>query len=250
MKFRVCAAVLTAAMIFTQSGLGVSAQGTSTTTNETSIVQTMTEGEQPEGTEGTEGNSTEKSSTQCTTGTATGTAGTTTQTTTATTETAVTTETSTATETTTTTTETTSTETTTTAQTKKAKAESDKLFPEMDASYKLSSSQIESKEELRSCIGDIEGYTAGVDYADGEVVCLADSDDEAREIAESYNCKDGDYSYSYGVLVIHIPQEYSVMDTVKAASEEESNLVAVWPNYIRRACDDTSETAAETVPDL
>ncbi len=244
MKCRVCAAVLTATMIFTQSGLGVSAQGTSTTTNGTSIVQTMTEGEQPEG---TEGNSTEKSSTQSTTGTATGTAGTTTQTTTAAAETAVTTETSTETATTTTETLTTNTETTTTAQTKKAKAESDKLFSEMPVSYKLSSSQIESKEKLRSCIGDIEGYTAGVDYADGEVVCLADSEDEAREIAESYNCKDGDYSYSYGVLVIHIPQEYSVMDTVKAASEEGSNLVAVWPNYIRRACDDTSETAAETV---
>jgi hypothetical protein len=246
MKCRVCAAVLTATMIFTQSGIGVSAQGTSTTTYGTSIVQTMTEGEQPEG---TEGNSTEKSSTQSTTGTVTGTAGTTTQTTTATAETAVTTETSTVTETATTTTETvtTDTETTTTAQTKKAKAESEKIFPEMDASYKLSSSQIESKEKLRSCIGDIEDYSAGVDYADGEVVCLADSEDEAREIAESYNCKDGDYSYSYGVLVIHIPQEYSVMDTVKAASEEGSNLVAVWPNYIRRACDDTSETAAETV---
>lgn len=246
MKCRVCAAVLTATMIFTQSGLGVSAQGTSTTTYGTSIVQTMTEGEQPEG---TEGNSTEKSSTQSTTGTATGTVGTTTQTNTATTETAVTTETSTVTETATTTTETvtTGTETTTTAQTKKAKAESEKLFSEMPESYKLSSSQIESKEKLRSCIGDIEGYSAGVDYADGEVVCLADSEDEAREIAESYNCKDGDYSYSYGVLVIHIPQEYSVMDTVKAASEEGSNLVAVWPNYIRRACDDTSETAAETV---
>ena len=244
MKCRVCAAVLTATMIFTQSGLGVSAQGTSTATNGTSIVQTMTEGEQPEG---TEGNSTEKSSTQSSTGTATGTAGTTTQTNTATTETAVTTETSTETATTTTETLTTNTETTTTTQTKKAKAESEKLFSEMPESYKLSSSQIESKEKLRSCIGDIEGYTAGVDYADGEVVCLADSEDEAREIAESYNCKDGDYSYSYGVLVIHIPQEYSVMDTVKAASEEGSNLVAVWPNYICRVCDDTTETAAETV---
>ena len=226
MNRRVCTMALSVVMLFTQSGLTAFAEGSSMTTNEIAVVQTAATEEslqeEPSVEAGTEETSTQET-TETQQETTSETEQTSTQDATETTETVETTE-------------------TTEATTKENEK---KLFPEMEDSYKLSASQLESKKELKSYVGDIEGYTAGVDYVKGEVVCLADSEEEAKKIAESYGCSEGEYSFSFGVLVLQLQSEISVVDTVKAASDKQCNLVAVWPNYISRTCEESTEIGEE-----
>ena len=183
MKGRVCAMALSIVMLFTQSGLTAFAEGSSMTTNEIAVVQTAATEESLQEEPSVEAG-TKETSTQETTEETTETQ----QETTAETEQTSTQDATETTETTETVTETVETTTETTEAT--TKEDEKKLFPEMEASYKLSASQLESKKELKSYVGDIEGYTAGVDYVKGEVVCLADSEEEAKKIAESYGCSE------------------------------------------------------------
>ncbi len=226
---RVCTFILAATILFTQTGSTVFAAETTEGVTEWEQDSTQ-EAEQPSGTTEATIEKTEK--------------------TTETSETTETAETEEATETTETTETTEETQTTETAEetqtTEMTTGEEDKdIFPEMKESYCLSSAQLHSKEELKTQLGEIERYSENIDYKTGEVICFADSAEEAKQIALSYGCLEDNYNYSYGILVLQLPNDISVIDAVNAAADEQSNLVAVWPNYIYSACEQTEETDEE-----
>lgn len=104
-------------------------------------------------------------------------------------------------------------------------------FKGMPDSYKLSSKQMESKKSLSVHAGEIGGFEAGANYAEGEVVTLVESQEEAEMIAEAYNADIADFEY--GVLTLKLNPDFSVEMAVKVAADMDTNMPAVWPNYHR-----------------
>lgn len=112
------------------------------------------------------------------------------------------------------------------------------IFPGLGDSYTLSSTQMEDKRVLSAHVGDIissRDMDAG-EYPDaeglyelGEVVYLAENEEEAVQVAEAFG---GELkSYSYGVAVISLPEKVTVSRAVAAAADPSVKLPAVWPNY-------------------
>lgn len=104
-------------------------------------------------------------------------------------------------------------------------------FKGMPDSYKLSSKQMESKKSLSAHAGEISGFKAGANYAEGEVVALVESREEAEMIAEAYNAEIADFEY--GVLTLKLNPDVTVAMAVKVAADMDTNMPAVWPNYYR-----------------
>ena len=113
----------------------------------------------------------------------------------------------------------------------------------MPSSYSLTSAQMESKRDLAAHSGEISGYEEGTDYVKGEVITFADTEEEARMIAEAYHAQI--VSFEYGVLTLRLQEGDSVDKAVRVASSTEFNLPAVWPNYYRYAF--AEEAAQEPV---
>lgn len=118
-------------------------------------------------------------------------------------------------------------------------------FKGMPSSYKLSSEQMESKRSLAAHMGEIKGFTEGADYVKGQVVTHAGSQEEAEMIAEAYNAEIA--CFEFGVLTLQLDEDVSVAMAVKAASDTEANLPAVWPNYYRYLLVDESASGSSTV---
>lgn len=118
-------------------------------------------------------------------------------------------------------------------------------FKGMPSSYKLSSEQMESKRSLAAHMGEINGFTEGADYVKGQVVTHAESQEEAEMIAEAYNAEIA--CFEFGVLTLQLDEDVSVAMAVKAASDTEANLPAVWPNYYRYLLVDESASGSSTV---
>ena len=125
------------------------------------------------------------------------------------------------------------------------------IFPGLGDSYTMSSQQMADKRELAAHVGDIVKKNArrAEDYPDaeglyelGEVVYLAESEEEAEQIAEAFGGTVD--SYSYEVAVISLPEEATVAMAVAAAAEPDLKLPAVWPNYYNYLYGDLAETNA------
>ena len=112
------------------------------------------------------------------------------------------------------------------------------IFPGLSDNYTLSSAQMENKRILSAHVGDIvssKSMDAG-EYPDaegiyelGEVVYLAETEEEAMQVADAFGgvLK----SYSYGVAVIGLPAKVTVARAIAAAADPATKLPAVWPNY-------------------
>jgi len=133
------------------------------------------------------------------------------------------------------------TETETEAETESA-PETEDEFPGLRNSA-LSSEQLADKADLLSHLSEIENLAEGKDYAAGELVFLADTEEEAKKIAAAYG---GELArYQYGVGVVALPDNVTVVEAVKAATssatERGTVLPPAWPNYIYRTCEETGE---------
>lgn len=132
------------------------------------------------------------------------------------------------------------------------------IFPGLGEDYKFSSKQLSDKKVLASYAGDVvqiqRKETATIeDYADvtgeyvpGEVVYLAESEEEAEQVAAAFGGTLD--SYSYEVAVISLPEKATVALAIAAAAEPEIKLPAVWPNYYQYLHEDTNATVDPFAP--
>ncbi len=91
----------------------------------------------------------------------------------------------------------------------------------------LSGSQMEEKELLRAHLDEIRDAVAGLDFAEGEILVSAESEEEALRYAEAFR----------GELLSFCDQLATILvEDVKAAVTEsadpESCLPPAWPNYL------------------
>lgn len=93
----------------------------------------------------------------------------------------------------------------------------------------LSKQQLRLKQEIarRDVAGAVSALEAGRDFADGQVVALADSLEEAQEIARSYNAEL--VSYRLGVAVLELTG-LSVPQALSLAADETLPLAPIAPN--------------------
>lgn len=132
------------------------------------------------------------------------------------------------------------------------------IFPGLGDDYKFSSQQLADKKVLADHVGDVVKIqsleTATVaDFKDvsdkyelGEVVYLAETKEEAEQVAKAFG---GTLqSYSYEVAVITLPKEATVALAIAAAAEPDIKLPAVWPNYYQYLHTDTNSTVNPLKP--
>lgn len=100
----------------------------------------------------------------------------------------------------------------------------------MPSDYRLSSKQMDEKKTLKQHLGEVNSAAEGADYQESEVYFLADTKEEALQVAEGYHATLKEYSY--GVATLALGSETSVTETVALAADTTNNLPAVWPNYI------------------
>ncbi len=90
----------------------------------------------------------------------------------------------------------------------------------------LSSAMIEEKVELSQVVTAMSSMTASEDYVENQVIFFAETEDEAKQIAECYGGTLVEYEYGVGIATI----KATVKDAVNAAADTESGLPAVYPN--------------------
>lgn len=132
------------------------------------------------------------------------------------------------------------------------------IFPGLGDDYKFSSQQLADKRTLASHVGDVvkidSPKTATIaDYQDtegeyelGEVVYLAETKEEAEQVAKAFGGTVD--SYSYEVAVISLPEKATVALAIAAAAEPDIKLPAVWPNYYHYLHTDTNSTVNPLKP--
>jgi len=91
---------------------------------------------------------------------------------------------------------------------------------------------LENKQILASYLPKIQTLDEGTDYANNQLVFLADSKGEANQVADSYHAKL--VSYEYGVGVLLLGQEQSVVDTLIMSANPYNQLPVLWPNYVSK----------------
>ncbi|MBR1671180.1 MAG: S8 family serine peptidase [Butyrivibrio sp.] len=103
----------------------------------------------------------------------------------------------------------------------------------MPDGYKLSSDERRMKRNAAShdALDAMEELDEGSDYVAGEVICLADSREEAERVAYAYS---GELlEYSYGVATISLKESpLSVREAFEYSLDENLELPFVEPNYI------------------
>ncbi|MDE7131823.1 MAG: S8 family serine peptidase, partial [Lachnospiraceae bacterium] len=129
------------------------------------------------------------------------------------------------------------------------------IFPGLGDNYTLSSTQMADKRVLAAHVSDIlSTYARNADeypdadgiYELGEVVYLAETAEEAEQVATAFGGEID--SYSYGVAVISLPKKATVTMAVAAAAEPDMKLPAVWPNYYNYLTSDVNEGKAVAGP--
>lgn len=133
------------------------------------------------------------------------------------------------------------------------------IFPGLGDSYQFSAEEIEDKRVLSAHIGDVVDLssleTATVEdfrdtsdkYALGEVMYLAETEEEAERVAAAFGGTLD--SYAYEVAVISLPEEATVALAIAAAAQPDIKLPAVWPNYYQYLYeDDTYSTVTPLKP--
>lgn len=111
----------------------------------------------------------------------------------------------------------------------KEEEEASEGFEGMPDSYKMNAVQMAGKRDLAAHMDEIVRLDEGRDYVKGEVVLLAESQEEAEMFAEAYNAEIK--KFDYGVLTLKLSEEDNVVEAMRAAANERINLPAVWPNY-------------------
>lgn len=109
------------------------------------------------------------------------------------------------------------------------------LFPGLPKGYTLSAEQLEQKAILSQHVGEIaeaEIVNETDVYVTGEVLYLTDSEEEAQLVADAYGAELE--SYSFGVAVIGLPENRTVIQATLAAADADTLLPAVWPNYYKK----------------
>ncbi len=108
------------------------------------------------------------------------------------------------------------------------------LFPGLPESYVFSGEQLSHKDLLAQHTDEITPYVMEDNscyYAEGELVYMTDSAEDAQTAAEAFG---GTLeSYDLGIAVIVLPENRTVAQAVLAASDEAVRLPAVWPNYYK-----------------
>lgn len=102
----------------------------------------------------------------------------------------------------------------------------------MPEGYKLSDTQEELKKDAVShdALSTLENLTEGEDYVKNQVVTLADSREEAEDIANAYSGKLE--SFEYGVAVISLSEsDLSTSEAFAYSLSEDYDLPYVEPNY-------------------
>lgn len=132
------------------------------------------------------------------------------------------------------------------------------IFPGLGDSYQFSSQELADKRVLAAHVDDIvqvqSAETATIEdyqdtdgeYAPGEIVYLAETQEEAKQVAKAFGGTLD--SYAHEVAVIELPQEATVSLAVAAAAEPDIKLPAVWPNYYQYLYDDTDVTVSSLTP--
>ncbi len=132
------------------------------------------------------------------------------------------------------------------------------IFPGLGDSYTLSSQQLADKRVLASHMGDVvklpatavatiaDFKDASDKYKSGEVVYLAETEEEAEQVAAAFGGTLD--SYSYEVAVISLPEEATVALAIAAAADPEIKLPAVWPNYYQYLHEDTNSSIESLKP--
>lgn len=110
----------------------------------------------------------------------------------------------------------------------------DDLFPGLPQGYEMSPEQLEQKSVLSEHMSEAVSEDTGINeelYAEGEVVYLTDSAEDAQIVADAFGGTLD--SYSYAVAVISLPEEATVEQAMIAAADEDILLPAIWPNYYK-----------------
>ena len=103
-------------------------------------------------------------------------------------------------------------------------------FKGMPVGYVPDSKDTALKTKARADVSSLAGLTPGVDYADREIVYLADSEEDARTIAEAYNAKL--FKYQYGVATAYLKGGATVAQAVEVGASASYKMPLVSPNYI------------------
>lgn len=120
-------------------------------------------------------------------------------------------------------------ETTTEQQTETATE--DELWYDIPDGYTLSAQDMECKAALGDTLDDLKEATPGMDYNEGEVFALVDTQKEADIIADAYNADV--VRFDEGVLVMDLSDGITVEEAVSVAADTSINMPVVYPNFIR-----------------
>ncbi len=103
-----------------------------------------------------------------------------------------------------------------------------------------SDSSVSVESILTEEIQSMNAYTEGEDYAAGQAYFEADSEEEAQEIAESYNATLESFEEGIGVITF----DTTVEEKMEEAKEDSSVKEAIYPDYLFKVMD------TETDPDI
>ena len=131
-------------------------------------------------------------------------------------------------------------EVTTEAETEEVttEAETEVSLPGMD-NYTLSAEDKAELKVLKDNMSFIQNVKEGEECVKGELVFLADTQEEALAIAAGYGAElEG---YEYGVAVIKLAEDVSIADALSMAANQTEDVVLApaWPNYYRTTCSGT-----------
>ncbi|MBR5420066.1 MAG: S8 family serine peptidase [Lachnospiraceae bacterium] len=117
----------------------------------------------------------------------------------------------------------------------------------MPESFSLDATDLEMKAGLRvhDSLAELVKMTEGVDYEEGTVICLADSEEEALTIAEAYDSEL--INYAQGVAKLKLPATLTVAQALSVAQDPAYRVPVVEPNYIVRIDDQNMEESL--IPD-
>ncbi|MBQ9867767.1 MAG: S8 family serine peptidase [Lachnospiraceae bacterium] len=115
----------------------------------------------------------------------------------------------------------------------------------MPDGYTLSEEQLEMKAAMKEhdVLGTFAGLTEGVDYEEGTVIFLAETEEEAQAVAEAYNSEL--VRFEYGVAVAKLPETLTVEQALTVAEDPAYLMPVVAPNYISYLIDDADESVED-----
>lgn len=104
----------------------------------------------------------------------------------------------------------------------------------------LSSAMIEEKAELSQVVTALASMKADEDYLENQVVYFAETEEEAKQIAECYGGTLAEYEFGVAVATI----KATVKEAIDVAADPNSGLPAVYPNIVYKINDgwNTAET--------